>query len=447
VPDPRVTNPELFDLRNPNAPIPQFVNAMKMAGIEITAEQVAKGMALRVFRDLNGTPFVILTYKIDPDPQVQGDALEGEIPLVIGINENQRWQWNKATLRNLANWLGIKIGAQIIWEGIVDTRIKETYQKIASNEFNQLVIAGEFDWLLSGKSFRPDRNSFYFDKADVLVDFAMQKDMSVQAYHLIWGYYPFVPEWLIKGNYSQDELRKIIQEHIGTVMRRYKGKITSWSVVNEPYPYSKGGDFWYDRLGLAYIDLAFETARKADPSSMLFLNDHSNEIIIGQRSSFDYETVARLRKKTVNINGKEYPLIDGIGMQMHLDAAKPPSKENVIANMKRYRELGLYVYVTEFDVDLTNVHGTQTEKYEIQAQIYRDILEACLESGVCKSFNLFGFTDKVSWYEFTGKPDANALPFDDNFHPKPAYYALQETMLKYVQQQSSKSATATPHTP
>jgi hypothetical protein len=42
VPDPRVTNPELFDLRNPDAPIPQFVNAMKMAGIEITAEQVAK---------------------------------------------------------------------------------------------------------------------------------------------------------------------------------------------------------------------------------------------------------------------------------------------------------------------------------------------------------------------------------------------------------------------
>jgi|GEM_PF-6577020 len=41
VPDPRVTNPELFDLRNPNAPIPQFVNAMKMAGIEIEPQIVA----------------------------------------------------------------------------------------------------------------------------------------------------------------------------------------------------------------------------------------------------------------------------------------------------------------------------------------------------------------------------------------------------------------------
>ena len=41
VPDPRVTNPELFDLRNPDAPIPQFVNAMKMAGTEIEPQIVA----------------------------------------------------------------------------------------------------------------------------------------------------------------------------------------------------------------------------------------------------------------------------------------------------------------------------------------------------------------------------------------------------------------------
>ena len=40
VPDPRVTNPELFDLTKPEAPIPQFVNAMRMAGIEVNGEQI-----------------------------------------------------------------------------------------------------------------------------------------------------------------------------------------------------------------------------------------------------------------------------------------------------------------------------------------------------------------------------------------------------------------------
>ncbi len=52
MPDPRATNPELFDLRNPDAPIPQFVNAMKMAGIEITAEQVVQGITYEALKDV-----------------------------------------------------------------------------------------------------------------------------------------------------------------------------------------------------------------------------------------------------------------------------------------------------------------------------------------------------------------------------------------------------------
>ena len=40
MPDPRVTNPELFDLRNPDAPIPQFVNAMQARGINIEPRTV-----------------------------------------------------------------------------------------------------------------------------------------------------------------------------------------------------------------------------------------------------------------------------------------------------------------------------------------------------------------------------------------------------------------------
>jgi hypothetical protein len=67
VPDPRVTNPELFDLRKPDAPIPQFVNAMKMAGIEITAEQVAQGITYEALKGKNGNLFVVAVYSVDPN--------------------------------------------------------------------------------------------------------------------------------------------------------------------------------------------------------------------------------------------------------------------------------------------------------------------------------------------------------------------------------------------
>jgi hypothetical protein len=68
VPDPRVTNPELFDLRNPDAPIPQFVNALRMAGIEITAEQVAQGITYEALKDKDGNHFVVAVYNLAPFP-------------------------------------------------------------------------------------------------------------------------------------------------------------------------------------------------------------------------------------------------------------------------------------------------------------------------------------------------------------------------------------------
>jgi hypothetical protein len=115
LPDPRVTNPELFDLRNPNAPIPQFVNAMKMAGIEITAEQVASGMRFQTLKDINGELFVVGVIDLDPNPQKQGETLEGPIPLLIADRADQGlWNWSSITLRSLADRAGVQVGVLLI---------------------------------------------------------------------------------------------------------------------------------------------------------------------------------------------------------------------------------------------------------------------------------------------------------------------------------------------
>jgi endo-1,4-beta-xylanase len=331
-------------------------------------------------------------------------------------------------LRDLADKRGIKIGTQVIWEGLVDPRVSEPYKRIAADEFNELVISGELSWggtLTPGKAVHPERNRFDFSKADLLVKFAAQNNMAVTAHELIWGlYYNLkatpLPDWLINGNFSRDELITIMREHIQAVMSHYKGRIQAYVVVNEPYPYGAAVDFWYDKLGADYIDIAFQTARETDPSAILILNDCCGNEVAGQWADFDYQTTKRLKSKG---------LIDAVGFQMHLDGAKPPNQADVIANMKRFGELGVAIYVTEFDVDLTDVQGTQAERYQRQAQIYKDMLRACLESAVCKSFSMFGFTDSISWYKFGGKPNANALPIDENYNPKPAYFALRDVLL------------------
>ncbi|MGQ9733359.1 MAG: hypothetical protein ACUVX8_19040, partial [Candidatus Zipacnadales bacterium] len=56
VPDPRVTAPELFDLHQSDAPIPQFVYTMRMAGIEVSGEEVAARMEYRPISGVDGRP-------------------------------------------------------------------------------------------------------------------------------------------------------------------------------------------------------------------------------------------------------------------------------------------------------------------------------------------------------------------------------------------------------
>ena len=41
------------------------------------------------------------------------------------------------------------------------------------------------------------------------------------------------PEWLEEGDYSPEELREILRDHITTVVGRYAGRIHQWDVANE----------------------------------------------------------------------------------------------------------------------------------------------------------------------------------------------------------------------
>ncbi|MBI4675073.1 MAG: endo-1,4-beta-xylanase [Chloroflexi bacterium] len=345
------------------------------------------------------------------------------------------------TLRSLADKIGFKIGSQIIWEGLIDTRISKKYAAIASDEFNELMIGGELNWggtALPNKFIRPDKNTFIFAKADRLVKFAQANKMTILGGMLVWGPYydpnrTYLPDWLMQGNFSRDELINIMQDHIKTVMTHYNGKISTYVVVNEPYPYNQGVDFWFDRIGEQYIDLAFEAARKADPNAVLILNDTANYVWGSQRTNYDYQTVQRLNNRSVQIDGKIHPLLDGVGIQLYVDAANPPTKEQLKTTFEHFGEAGVQVYITEALVNTSKLHVAEPDKQQVQAQIYADMLDACLQSKVCKSFTIFGFSDISSKYVVGS--DAEASPFDENFNPKPAYFALRDVLSKYAQKQ------------
>jgi endo-1,4-beta-xylanase len=63
-----------------------------------------------------------------------------------------------------------------------------------------------------------------------------------------------------------------------------------------------------------------------------------------------------------------------------------------------------------------------------QAQVYRNVASICLDQPSCRGLQMWGFTDKYSWIPGNYPGYGAALIFDENYVPKPAYWALHEEL-------------------
>lgn len=329
------------------------------------------------------------------------------------------------TLREAAQKSGILIGA-----AARPAQLSEpSYAATLAREFNMLEPEDALKW----EVLRPDARSFDFHQADQLVDFAVQHNMKIRGHTLVW--HQQNPAWLLSGNFSTSQLSKLLETHIKTVVGRYRGKIFAWDVANEAFDEgNRSGQLrstiWYDQPGIgyagqgsAYLAQCFHWAREADPAALLFYNEAEAEEI-NKKSDAIYAMVRDFKRQRVPM--------DGIGLQMHIGSTLP-NIASISANIARFTALGLQVHITELDVSLpVDASGdANAADLQKQADIYRQIAEACLSYPGCTAIQTWGFTDKYSWIGSHSKRTRGAaLPFDRNYQPKPAYEALRRTLIK-----------------
>jgi endo-1,4-beta-xylanase len=192
---------------------------------------------------------------------------------------------------------------------------------------------------------------------------------------------------------------------------------------------------------LDWVELAFHTAHQTDPEATLIMSDFGIELG-GEKT----ERIAKIVKRLI----EDSVPIQVVAFQCHFDGKDflgtelERKKELFQDSIKRFKELGVEVCVGEIDIAMDNVTGNEREKQEIQAQIYKTIIESGLHSGV-RSISFFGENDRHSFYTNTGRPDANATIFDENSEPKPAYFAIRQFLSDKLLQELS--FTPTPNTP
>ena len=302
---------------------------------------------------------------------------------------------------------GKLVGAAVQSSFLNDMR----YSEVLGRHFNYLTAEYEMKW----DPIERTQGVEDFSGADAIAGYAAGRGMRLKGHALIW--HNAVPGWVER--LTADDLRAAFARHIRSVAAHYRGQVFAWDVVNEAVADDGSGlrdTVFRQKLGDGYIADAFRLAHEADPQALLFYNDYGGEELNGKADRI-YDLVRDLKREGVPI--------DGVGLQMHISAASPPSDSSVAANMRRLAALGLLVNISEMDVRIRDVPGPSTTRLDVQKSVYRSVVGVCVDDPGCHAVTFWGFTDAHSWIDsFFGADDP--LLFDERYARKPAFYGVRD---------------------
>ncbi len=309
---------------------------------------------------------------------------------------------------------------------------------LIKKEFNSITPENDLKW----SNIHPRKDGFNFNLADKYVSFGEKNNMHIVGHTLIW--HSQLASWA-KRIQQKDTLKSTIANHINTIVKRYKGRINTWDVVNEAL--NEDGSpresiFYTVMGGENYIDLAFDLAAKADPEATLVYNDYN--VCNTQKLKGVLRIVKNLKNKDIKI--------DAVGIQAHWSLTEP-SIETIEKTITSIAASGVQVMFTELDItvipspwDLEGAAVEQNyEQYENDSKMnpYKKRLPKKIDQKLAKRyediFNLFlKHKDKISRVTFWGVNDGQSwlnnwpikgrtnypLLFDTKNKPKSAYYLV-----------------------
>ncbi len=212
---------------------------------------------------------------------------------------------------------------------------------LLSYHFNSITAENGLKW----GSVHPKEGEYNFEYGDAFVAMGEKLGAFVVGHTLVW--HQQTPAWVFQDEtgeqLGQQALIQRMEDHIGTVVGRYRGKIDGWDVVNEAF--EDDGSWrktpWYNIAGTEFVKSAFRKAQQADPTAELYYNDY-NVWIPAKRKAI-LAMADELRREGIRI--------DGIGMQGHyrMDSPSLAQIEQAIVDI---HAAGFQVMVTELDVDI-----------------------------------------------------------------------------------------------
>lgn len=278
----------------------------------------------------------------------------------------------------------------------------------------------------------PTRGTYDFSGCDALMAFAKKRGLAMRGHPLVW--HESNPPWL-EAAVRQTRDARLLTDHVTRVVRRYRGRMQSYDVVNEALvPPDEGAtgprpSFWLQVFGPSYLDLAFHAARDADPDALLVYNDFGCEA--GAPAN------ARFRKHTLGLLdglSKRGVPVQGLGIQGHLTPfGARIDQRSLGAFLADVAARGLTLMITELDVDDTDGPRDALVRDRAAADEARRFLDVALDNPAVRTVLTWGLTDRYldppqSWRPRLSGWRGRRLPYDDRLRPKPLRTALAQSL-------------------
>ena len=305
-------------------------------------------------------------------------------------------------------------------------------------EFNSITAEND----MKPGELHPKEGVWNWEKADKIANFCRQNGIKLRGHCLCW--HSQFADWMFTDKKGKEVKKEVfyerLREHIHTVVNRYKDVVYAWDVVNEAMADDNGGGPRWGRFGGQepspyrqsrhfrlcgdeFIAKAFQLAREADPNALLFYNDYSC-VDEGKRERI-YNMVKKMKDAGVPI--------DGIGMQGHYNIYFP-SEEQLEKAIVRFKELVKHIHITELDIRMNQEMGGQLQFSRGENRPVAGYMNTMLTDQYSRVFKIFrkhkdvidcvtfwNLGDRDSWLGVNNHP----LPFDENYKPKQAYYAIK----------------------
>ena len=326
-------------------------------------------------------------------------------------------------LRDAGQRKGLLVGS-----AVSNSQLRQpTFTKLLADQASIVVAENDMKW----EMIHPEPDRFDFARADDLLSFAAQHGQKLRGHTLCW--HNQMPPWFAQLA-TRENAADLLRRHIAEVAGHFAGHVHSWDVVNEAVNVTDGrpdglrNSKWLQLLGPDYIGIAYRAASTADPKTLLTYNDYEIE---PDGPNCDEKRKAVLRLLTW-MRDEKIP-IHSVGLQSHLRAStKLPSWAGLHQFLAAVEKLDLDVFVTELDVNDSELTGDVDERDEAVAKLYRDYLTNVFQHASVKAVLTWGLTDRDSWLNAPGRRHderrLRPLPFDAALKPKPAFYAIADAM-------------------